>query len=96
MLIVIQKRPLTAILQFYGSTTINGNWLMTEPCEPIVHWTVFCQKEQGAEKEEGEVSKKADLKRVPRGFELLEPGPSVVKFSKSGDKNESSIDLIDL
>ena len=43
---------------------------MTEPCEPIVHRTVFCQK-QGAEKEEGEVSKKADLKRVPRGFELF-------------------------
>ena len=81
MLIVIQKRPLTAILQFYGSTTINGNWLMTEPCEPIVHRTVFCQK-QGAEKEEGEVSKKADLKRVPRGFELLEHHHQLWSFKK--------------
>ena len=54
---------------------------MTKPCEPIVHRTVFCQK-QGAEKEEGEVSKKADLKRVPRGgFELIGT-PSVVKFQK--------------
>jgi hypothetical protein len=54
----------------------------------------FVKSKELRSKEEGEVSKKADLKRVPRGFELLEHY-QLWSF-KSGDKNESSIDLIDL
>ena len=45
-------------------------WL--NPVSQLSTELCFVKSKQGAEKEEGEVSKKADLKRVPRGFELLE------------------------
>ena len=78
MLIVIQKRPLTAILQFYGST-INGNWLMTEPCEPIVHRTVFCQK-QARSWEGGGGSKQEGWFETSPSWLWTIGTPSVVKF----------------
>ena len=77
-LIVIQKRPLTAILQFYGAT-INGNWLMTEPCEPIVHRTVFCQK-QARSWEGGGGSKQEDWFETSPSWLWTIGTPSVVKF----------------
>ena len=80
MLIVIQKRPLTAILQFYGAT-INGNWLMTEPCEPIVHRTVFCQK-QARSWEGGGGSKQEGWFETSPSWLWTIGTPSVVKFQK--------------
>ena len=70
-------------------------WL--SPVSQLSTELCFVKSKQGAEKEEGEVSKKADLKRVPRGFELLEHH-QLWSFKKWWQKsqNESSIDLIDL
>ena len=70
-------------------------WL--NPVSQLSTELCFVKSKQGAEKEEGEVSKKADLKRVPRGFELLEHH-QLWSFKKWWQKSqkESSIDLIDL
>ena len=70
-------------------------WL--SPVSQLSTELCFVKSKQGAEKEEGEVSKKADLKRVPRGFELLEHH-QLWSFKKWWQKSqkESSIDLIDL
>ena len=70
-------------------------WL--SPVSQLSTELCFVKSKQGAEKEEGEVSKKADLKRVPRGFELLEHH-QLWSFKTWWQKsqNESSIDLIGL
>ena len=79
-------------------------WL--NPVSQLSTELCFVKSKQGAEKEEGEVSKKADLKRVPRGFELLEHHQLwsfqiwwqkwLIFLTIFRDKNESSIDLIDM
>ena len=68
-------------------------WL--NPVSQLSTELCFVKSKQGAEKEEGGSKQEGWFETSPSWLWTIGT-PSVVKFSKSGDKNESSIDLIDL